>query len=490
MAEKKYYGAIDLGAESGRVMLGTLSGGKVRLEEIRRFANGPVEVLGSLRWNLLGLYDEILAGLAEIGRRGIKLSSVSTDSWGVNYVLLRGDEPMVSAPFHYRDSRTDDVPEKAFRKVPQRKIYEETGIQLMSLNTLYQLIDDTKSRPQLLRQSDGFLCIADYFNYLLSGVRRQEESLASTTQIYDVRKKKWSDFLLRKFGLPGGIFPKVVPPATSIGKLLPAVSKATGLKGVRVVAGCSHDTAAAVAAVPAHSEDWAYLSSGTWSLLGVELARPIVTDGTFALNFTNELGMGRKARLLKNLVGLFVLQECRREWEKKGRKVDYAGLVAQAKKAPAWRSLIDPGHPSFGKPGGMPGKIDAFCRKTKQSRPRNVGEIVRCILESLALAYRDGIDDVEKATGRRPKVLHIVGGGSRNDLLNQLAADAVGCEVQAGPVECTALGNVLSQAVALRHLPVSKVRDVVRASERPRKFRPAKGLDLAPVLEKYAKIKA
>lgn len=469
-----YYIACDLGAESGRVMLGHFEGGRVELEEMHRFTNGPVRVLGSLRWDVLRIFAELKIGLSKVAARAVPITSLSVDAWGVDYVLIRGCQPMLALPYNYRDSRTDGVYERAHCLAGDGMIFEQTGIQSMSINTLYQLIADAEQDGALLESADCFLTIGDYFHYLFCGKICVDESLASTTQIYDTRTRRWSDSLIDLFGLPKKIFPQVVPCGTTLAPMLPEICEETGLAaGVEVIATCSHDTGAAVAAVPAQGDDWAYLSSGTWSLIGVELAAPLVTPEAAKLNFTNEAGYAGTTRFLKNIVGLWILQECRRSWNQAGREWSYDELVRAAEDAPPLRSLISPNHPRFVKPDRMPEKIREFCTETGQPVPETEGQTVRCILESLALVYRTMLDSIERLTNRPIRVLHIVGGGSRNRLLNQLAANATGRPVHAGPMEATALGNVLLQAVAAEHLgSLAELRATVRRSSTIETFSP------------------
>jgi rhamnulokinase len=469
-----HYIACDLGAESGRVMLGTLADGKLSLEEVHRFGNGPVTIAGTMRWDVLRLYDELKAGIRKVAGRGIKVESLSTDSWGVDYVWLKDNEPLLTAPYHYRDARTDGGYERAFAVVPKEEIFAESGIQFMTLNTLYQLHADAQRRPWVFKSADRFLCIGDYFNYLFSGIAKAEVSLASTTQLYNPKKKKWSKPLLKKFGLPAKRFPEIVPSGTVLGPALPEL----GLGEAKVIATCSHDTGAAVAAVPGEGRGWAYLSSGTWSLLGIEAKKPIITDASREANFTNEVGYGHSIRFLKNIVGLWILQECRREWAKAGTEYDYATLGRLAGEAAPLQALINPNADRFLKPGDMPAKIAAYCRETGQQPPATPGATARCILESLALLYAKTIADMSRITGQEIKRLHIVGGGSKNELLNQFAANATGLPVITGPVEGTAIGNILIQAIALGHLPdLTALRQVVRDSFPVTKFAPQ---DTAP----------
>ncbi len=459
------YIACDLGAESGRVMLGTLEEGKLTLEEVHRFPTGPLPLFGTLRWNIPNIYAELLAGLKKVAARQLRIASVSVDSWGVDYVLLREGEPMLGLPWHYRDARTDAVYEQAIQHATPEVIYHHTGIQFMPLNTLYQLLAERDRQPSLLGLAGAFLGIGDYFNYLLSGQARAEESLASTTQLYDPRARAWATELIHLFELPRDIFPEIVPSGTVLGPLLHDVQSATSLGHLEVIATCSHDTGAAVAAVPARGHDWAYLSSGTWSLIGVELQLPLIDTAAMVAGFTNEAGCGGTTRFLKNLVGLWILQECRRAWTAAGDEHTYDELMRLADAAEPFRSLIDPGAAPFQKPGDMPEKIAAYCERTDQPVPRDVGEFTRCILESLALLYRRALDDLHAATGRTIRELHIVGGGSSSRLLNQFTASALERNVHAGPVEATAIGNVLLQALALGHLEShEELRRVVAAS--------------------------
>ena len=462
--------AIDLGAESGRVILGTLRRGRLATEVVHRFPTGATEMAGTLRWDVVGFHGEILRGLRLVADRGLKVASVSCDSWGVDYVLCRDDAPLVSQPFQYRDPRTARAFAETVRRVGARAIFAETGLMFMGINTLYQLADDVRSRPELLEVAHRFLNIGDYFNWLLSGVPRAEVSLASTTQLWNPRRGAWSGKLARAIGLPPRLLPKVVPSGTRLG----ALRGVAGLADARVIASCSHDTGCAVAAVPAGpGDDWAYLSSGTWSLLGLELPAPLVNEDVRRANFTNEAGFGGKTRFLKVLVGLWILQECRREWERAGGPSDYAEIARLAAKAPALRSLIRPDDARFAAPGDMVRKVKAYCRETGQPVPASPGAVARCILESLALLYRRELDLGAALAGRKVRRLHVVGGGSQNDLLNQATADALGLEVIAGPTEATAAGNLLIQAHALGKVRgLAGIRRVVRASFKVRSFRP------------------
>jgi rhamnulokinase len=459
------YVACDLGGESGRVMLGTLEGGRLRLDEAHRFPTAGIAIAGTLRWDMLGMWNEVKTGLRKIAARGVAVDSISTDAWGVDYVLVRRGEPQLTPPFHHRDPRTEGGYERVAAKIPLDDVFAETGIQFMPINTLYQLEDDIAHRPQVLALAETFLGVGDYINWLLCGAAKMEESMASTTQMWNPRARRWSDAIVSGLGLPRHLLPEVVPSGAVLGELLPEVAAEVGIAEAAVVATCAHDTGAAVAAVPADGEGWAFISSGTWSLLGVETREPIITPASRRANFTNEVGFGGSIRFLKNIVGLWIVQECRRAWLVEGADLGYESLTDLARVAKPFAALINPDDPRFARPRGMPRRIAAYCHETGQAVPASYGQVVRCALESLALSYRRVLDELETVTGRRISRLHIVGGGSRNQLLNQFAADATGREVVAGPVEATAIGNLLMQGLALGRLEdLADLRRVVRAS--------------------------
>jgi len=469
----KHYLACDLGAESGRLMLGTLASGQLSLREIHRFTNAPISAGGSLTWDIPRLFDELKVGLKKAAALALPFASISTDSWGVDYVLCDEAGELIPPAFHYRDARTARGVEKVNAIVSSRTIFEETGIQFMPLNTLFQLASESAGR---LARAARMLTIGDAFNYWLCGTACVDESNASTTQLYNPRTKEWSKKLIQALVFPEKLFPPIVPPGTQLGPLKEALATETGLPRVEVIATCSHDTGAAVVGVPAEGGTWAYLSSGTWSLLGVELSSPIINDACRELNFTNEIGFGSSVRLLKNIIGLWLVQECRREWERDGGEFGYARLVELAAMAPPFVSLINPADPRFVAPWEMPAKVATFCRETGQPVPGTPGAIIRCVLESLALLYRRTLRHVESLTGEKVSRLHVVGGGSRNELLNQFTANALQIPVLAGPAEATAAGNVLVQALALGHLPsLAAARQVLRASFPVKSFLPGEG---------------
>jgi len=471
MPSPTHYLACDLGAESGRLMLGTLEAGRISLEELHRFPNTPVKSGESLHWNVTALFEELTTGLKKAAARRLPLSSISTDSWGVDYMLFDPAGAVQPPTFHYRDSRTGRGVERMHRLVPWEKIFAETGIQFMPLNTLYQLAAEG---PERLARADRLLLIGDAFNFFLSGVAKAEESLASTSQFYNPRTRTWSAALLRAIDVPIRLLPGIVPSGTRLGPLRPELATRTGMPAIEVIASCSHDTGAAVAAVPTEGGRWAYLSSGTWSLMGVELAAPLITERSRELNFTNEIGYGSSVRLLKNIIGLWIVQECRREWAHAGQEFSYATLTRMAAEARPFGALINPADARFLPPGDMPQKIASYCRDTHQAPPATPGETVRCVLESLALLYRRTLASIEELVGHRIEQLHIVGGGSQNELLNQFAANALQIPVLAGPVEATALGNVLIQAIALGEVgSLEAARAIVRSSFAVKHFQPA-----------------
>ena len=465
------YLAVDLGAESGRVMLGALRQGTLTLEEIHRFPNRVVTVQGHLHWDLPHLEAEIFAGLKKAAERKIPISGISTDSWGLDYIWLGKDGEILAQPFCYRDVRTSGMPEQLFKKLSFAQIYELTGIQFMAINTIYHLEAEQGKSPA---GADHFLTIADYFNARFSGVHALEESMASTTQIYNPETRTWSEKIITALELQSALFPKIVPSATVLGPVAGVLRDQAALAEAQVVATCSHDTGAAVAAVPAGAKgNWAYLSSGTWSLLGAELAEPVITDAAREAGFTNEVGLGGTIRFLKNIAGLWVLQECRRAWESAGQSFTYEELTQLARDAGPAKSHLVLSDARFVSAGEMPQKIAAFCRETAQPIPATTGEYVRTILESLALTYSQVLAQLETLIGQKIETLHIVGGGTHNQLLNQLTADAIQRTVVTGPVEATAIGNVLIQALALGHLESpAQVRRIVETSFPTRTFQP------------------
>lgn len=484
-----HYIACDLGADSGRVILGTLKDGKVVLEEVHRFSNGVSKVQGSFRWNILRIFEHLKAGLRKVAAKQVAVEGVSVDSWGVDYVYFNERQPMLALPYQYRDARTDAPYAAARKAIGDAKIFSETGIQFMSFNTLYQLIDDVEHNADVIGIADQFLCIADYLNYLFSGVAKAEESLASTTQLYNPQTRQWSKPLMEAARIPGRIFPGIVPSGTKIGTLTPAVAEETGLAPIPVIASCSHDTGSAVAAVPAIGKGWAFLSSGTWSLIGVELPCPLINARVLENNFTNEAGYGGTTRFLKNIVGLWLLQESRREWIRQGQTLSWDDLDRMAEESEPFRSLINPNDACFLKPDQMPQRIAAYCRETGQPAPETPGQVTRCIFESLALSYRQMLQIMEDLTGSPLDRVHIVGGGTKSLLLNQYAANGTQRPIFTGPVEATACGNLLIQALALGHLlSLEALRQTVVDSFPIIEYKPQNGADWQRAYERFVKL--
>ncbi|MGE0377124.1 MAG: rhamnulokinase family protein [Planctomycetaceae bacterium] len=468
MAERVYL-AADLGAESGRVIAGRLAGGRVALDELHRFPSGPVHVAGTLRWDVLRLWSEIQDGLAKAATRfGDQIVSVGVDTWGVDYVLLSAQDELVGQPYHYRDARTQGVMEQAFDRVPRAEMFAQTGLQFLPFNTLFQLVAMQLHDAEWLGVADRFLMMPDFFHWLLCGSRVVEFTNATTTQLLSAADRQWAGDLMRKFELPPHIFPEIVPPGTKLGSLRAEIASRTGLERVDIVAPATHDTGSAVAAVPTTQTgraNWAYISSGTWSLIGVEIQDAILTPEALAQNVTNEGGIDGTYRLLKNVMGLWLVQECRRSFERAGRTYDYATLTKAAAAAEPFRSLVDPDHESFLTPDDMAEALRRRCQATGEPVPETDGQLIRCALESLALKYRRVLEGIERLTGERVETIHVVGGGSKNELLNRFTAGACDRRVIAGPAEATALGNVLVQARTAGDIgTLAEIRDVVRAS--------------------------
>ncbi len=453
-AQPYRYLAFDLGAESGRAVLGTLADGKFSLEVVHRFRTEGLTMLGTRQWDLARIYEEMVVGLAKCVREhGPELDGIGCDTWGVDFGLLAADGSVLGNPVAYRDARTEGMMDAAFAKVPRAEVYRRTGIQFLVFNTIYQLLSLVERKSPILPVAERMLMMGDLLGYLLSGKQACEYSNASTTQLLNPHTRTWDDELIAKMSIPRGLFLDPTPPGTILGPILADIAAQTGVDPkTPIIAPATHDTGSAVAAVPVTTpgDDWAYLSSGTWSLLGAELEQPCVTEQSLAQDFTNEGGVGGKIRFLKNIFGLWLIQECRRAWERAdgGQALDYAALTADAAAAPAFRARFDLDDPRLLAPKDMPTLIQTLCREAGGAVPETRGEIVRCALESLALKYRSTLRAMDAVLGRTTKRLHIIGGGTQNRLLCQMTADACGIPVIAGPVEATALGNVGVQAIA------------------------------------------
>jgi rhamnulokinase len=460
-------------------MAGLWNGKTIKLEEVHRFPNGPVALAESLRWDVMRLWAEIQNGLALAAKKyGKSIVSVGADTWGVDFVLLNKQDEILGQPYNYRDARTRGALERAFKKVPRAEIFAQTGLQFMELNSLYQLLAWKQHSPAILDAADCLLFMPDFFHWCLCGSRVAEFTNASTSQFMHPLKRKWSLAMLKKFGLPTHFLPKIVTPGTDLGVIRESLAERTGLSGVKVIAPPTHDTAAAVAGVPTANTgraDWAYISSGSWSLMGLEVQEAALGARALELNMTNEGGLDGTYRLLKNIMGLWLVQQCKRSFDARGKNYDYAQLAEMAAKAPALRSVVNPDDARFLNPKDMPKAIQDLCRETKQPVPRTEGELVRCAYESLASKYRQVLGWLEELGGQRVEVIHIVGGGSQSKILNQFAADACQRPVLAGPVEATALGNLLVQVRASGEIKsLSEMREVSRASSQVTRYEPAR----------------
>lgn len=470
MAKTMRLAAVDLGAESGRVVVGSFDGDRLTIDEVHRFPNRPVEIAGTLHWDVLRLFADVVDGVRAAG----KVASVGIDTWGVDFGLIDRHGRLVGNPVHYRDRRTEGMIERAFRLVPREEIYARTGIQFIPINTLYQLLALAESDDPQLALADRLLTMPALLAFWLTGAQADEFTDASTTQCYDPRARAWAGDMLERLGIPARIFGQVVLPGTEVGK----PRSELGLDAERVIAPGTHDTASAVAAVPfASQRDAAYISSGTWSLVGIETNQPVINDQALAANITNEGGVSGTFRVLKNVMGLWLLQECRRAWAAQGTDLSYEELLRQAEATPAFTALIDPDDESLLRPGDMPARIVHLAAKSGRPLPMEPGPIARCILESLAMKYRLTVQQLEQVSGTKIRTIHVVGGGANNQLLCQMTADACERPVLAGPVEATAIGNLLVQAISLRLvLRLEEARELAKRSFRPRSYEPARQL--------------
>lgn len=482
--------AFDYGASSGRAILGSFDGSKLNLTEMHRFPNEPVMVNNSFHWDILRLYHELKRGILECIKNGHQdIVSMGIDTWGVDFGLLDNRGNLLGNPYHYRDSRTAGMMEAAFGKVSKDEIYQTTGISFNVFNTLYQLLAMKEQNSPQLEKAETLLFTPDLLNYFLTGEKVSEYTIASTSQMLQATERDWAKEMLVKLNLPTGILAKIVQPGTRLGGLRKELVTEFNCCEMQVVSVAEHDTGSAVAAIPAENEKYAYISSGTWSLLGVESPTPLITPATAELNYTNEGGINGTYRLLKNIIGLWIYQECKRSWDKNGVSTGFAELEAMAENATPFASLIDPDHSLFYGPGNMPEKIRDFCRSTGQKVPETKGEIVRSITESLALKYRIALEGLEEILGYQLPVIHVVGGGSQNKMLNQFTADATGKPVIAGPVEATAIGNIIAQLIAIGEIAnLREARSIVKASFPVREYLPNHTCAWDDALDKFLKL--
>ena len=464
--------AVDLGASSGRVMLGRFDGEKISVEELHRFSNDPVTLGGTMYWDFLRLFHEIRQGLLKSKKYG-KADSVSVDTWGVDFGMLDEGGNLLENPVHYRDSRVNGMLEKSFALLDADRFYQITGTQFMEINTVFQLLYLAQNRRELLDRADCMLLMPDLFHYFLCGEKSCEYSIASTTQLLDARRKTWSKEVLRALELPEKILQPVVPSGTPLSPLRPDIAGELGIDPMLVVAGAGHDTQCAMAAVPTQEKDFIFISCGTWSLFGTELPEPVITQDSRRLNLANEGGAGGRISFLKNIIGLWLVQESRRQWMREGKEYSFGELEKLAAAEAPFRSLIDPDAPEFVPAGDVPERIREFCRRTGQPVPETPGQIVRCIDESLALKYRLTLDEIRECTGKDYPVIHMVGGGTQSGLLCRFTADACARPVCAGPVEATVYGNLALQLMAAGEIGgLSELRSIVAASEPVKRYEP------------------
>lgn len=479
--------AIDFGASSGRAIVGIFDGERVSLEEIHRFSNDPVILGGTMYWDVLRLFHEIKQSL--IKAKPYDVESVAIDTWGVDFGLIDKDGRLIDNPVHYRDARTNGMLDEAFKLIPKDNFYNATGNQFMEINTAFQLLSLVKNRPELLERADKMLLMPDLFSYFLTGEKKAERSIASTTQLFDQNTKDWSRETVKALGINEEILPEITESGSVIGTLSKELCEELDIKPIKVIAVCGHDTQSALVAAPANNNDFAFLSSGTWSLLGTELDEPIINEKSLALNVTNEQGYAGKTSFLKNIIGLWLIQESRRQWIREGMEYSFMELETLAKEAEPFKCFIDPDAPEFTPAGNIPKRIREYCEKSGQYVPQTVGEIMRCIYESLALKYKAAISELEECTGKKFETLYMIGGGTKDKFLSALTANSCGITVSSGPVEATAMGNVLIQLMAQGEVEnLSRAREIVRVSEKISYFEPENTDEWEKAYEKYEKV--
>lgn len=480
--------AFDFGASSGRAIIGCFDGDKITLEEVHRFSNDPVSVGGTVYWDVLRLFYEIKQGIIKAKIAG-GFDSIGIDTWGVDFGLIDSEGKLMENPVHYRDARTAGLVDEAFKTMPKEKLYGITGIQFMELNTLFQLIALKKYRPWMLERADKMLFMPDLFGYMLTGKMCAEYSIASTSQLIDLDKRTWSKEILDAFGIKESVFAPLVQPGTVLGELSKEICEECGVDPVPVISVCGHDTQSAITSVPCEDGDFAFLSSGTWSLFGTELDKPIVNETSMNINITNEGGFDGSTGFLKNIIGLWLIQESRRQWKREGKEYSYADLEKLALAAEPFKCFIDPDAPEFVPHGNIPERVREFCRKTGQYVPETVGEIMRCIYESLAMKYRLTFEKLRECTERDYPVIHVIGGGTKDGLLCQMTANSCDRTVKAGPIEATVMGNVAVQLMSDGSVEnIGQARKIVADSSELKTFEPKDTDKWAEAYEDFLKI--
>lgn len=480
--------AFDFGASSGRAIIGCFDGDKITLEEVHRFSNDPVSVGGTVYWDVLRLFYEIKQGIIKAKIAG-GFDSIGIDTWGVDFGLIDSEGKLMENPVHYRDARTVGLVDEAFKTMPKEKLYGITGIQFMELNTLFQLISLKKYRSWMLERADKMLFMPDLFGYMLTGKMCAEYSIASTSQLIDLDKRTWSKEILDAFGIKDSVFAPLVQPGTVLGELSKEVCEECGVDPVPVISVCGHDTQSAITSVPCEDGDFAFLSSGTWSLFGTELDKPIVNETSMNINITNEGGFDGSTGFLKNIIGLWLIQESRRQWKREGKEYSYADLEKLALAAEPFKCFIDPDAPEFVPHGNIPERVREFCRKTGQYVPETVGEIMRCIYESLAMKYRLTFEKLRECTERDYPVIHVIGGGTKDGLLCQMTASSCDRTVKAGPIEATVMGNVAVQLMSDGSVKnIGQARKIVADSSELKTFEPKDTDKWAEAYEDFLKV--
>lgn len=480
--------AFDFGASSGRAIIGCFDGDKITLEEVHRFSNDPVSVGGTVYWDVLRLFYEIKQGIIKAKIAG-GFDSIGIDTWGVDFGLIDSEGKLMENPVHYRDARTAGLVDEAFKTMPKEKLYGITGIQFMELNTLFQLISLKKYRPWMLERADKMLFMPDLFGYMLTGKMCAEYSIASTSQLIDLDKRTWSKEILDAFGIKESVFAPLVQPGTVLGELSKEICEECGVDPVPVISVCGHDTQSAITSVPCEDGDFAFLSSGTWSLFGTELDKPIVNETSMNINITNEGGFDGSTGFLKNIIGLWLIQESRRQWKREGKEYSYADLEKLALAAEPFKCFIDPDAPEFVPHGNIPERVREFCRKTGQYVPETVGEIMRCIYESLAMKYRLTFEKLRECTERDYPVIHVIGGGTKDGLLCQMTANSCDRTVKAGPIEATVMGNVAVQLMSNGSVKnIGQARKIVAESSELKTFEPKDTDKWAEAYEDFLKV--
>lgn len=480
--------AFDFGASSGRAIIGCFDGDKITLQEVHRFSNDPVSVSGTVYWDVLRLFYEIKQGIIKAKIAG-GFDSIGIDTWGVDFGLIDSEGKLMENPIHYRDARTVGLVDEAFKTMPKEKLYGITGIQFMELNTLFQLISLKKYRPWMLERAEKMLFMPDLFGYMLTGKMCAEYSIASTSQLIDLDKRTWSKEILDAFGIKESIFAPLVQPGTVLGEISKEICDECGVDPVPIISVCGHDTQSAITSVPCEDGDFAFLSSGTWSLFGTELDKPIVNETSMNINITNEGGFGGSTGFLKNIIGLWLIQESRRQWKREGKEYSYADLEKLALAAEPFKCFIDPDAPEFVPHGNIPERVREFCRKTGQYVPETVGEIMRCIYESLAMKYRLTFEKLRECTERDYPVIHVIGGGTKDGLLCQMTANSCDRTVKAGPIEATVMGNVAVQLMSDGSVKdIGQARKIVAASSELKTFEPADTDSWAQAYEDFLKV--